>query len=783
MPRGRRVRMKRIAAMLLCLSLSAVLLGGCGFSAGTAEEAAPTAEPPPAEMPMIPSLPAATAEQSQIIRADTMNVGVGSLSGVFSPFSSGTEADAELCALTQLPLLSCERGGGVILRGIEGEMVEYNSVPYTYYGPADLEITLAPEGTAYYDISLRKDIRFSDGEPLDIDDVIFTMYVLCDPSYEGGSAFSALPIEGLPEYRDGMDTLFHLLTAAGRGNLDFSLWTRETQDAFWTELDGAGEAFAQEITDYCISAYGAANVFESAALWGYELPMDADAGTFFRAMAEAYGGDYEAMSAKENAGTALFAFMEHDSDYQTYIETGGGASNISGIQRLDDYRMRLALTRFAPEAVYAMTFPIAPLHYYGDAALYDYDAGSFGFPRGDLGSVRARVAAPLGAGPYCFTEFADGVARCRANEDYYRGAPQIKNLNLVQCDSDGEKLRGLLDGSIDIAAPAFSETVISVLERSNGGAVSGNVISARIYSTSAYGCVGINANRVNVGGEPGSEASKNLRRAFATLFAVCRDTAVRDSFGESAAVTNVPPPGPLRGLQQSAEAGEGIPFSTGADGRNIYAPDMDAQARRAAAAEAALDYFVAAGYTVSEGKLAAAPSGASLEYSFCIPAGSAGAVAAGRLAGEVRTMLSEMGMTLRIVDGADSSELRDALRAQRIDFWASDWADGGEEDLYSLYFSGDETREAGAYNDYFAVDDPELNRLILEARATADQEQRRALYRDCLDIIFDWAVAIPVYRLRGAALFSTGRVDTSTVPDNLSFCYGWEREIEQILMN
>ena len=324
--------------------------------------------------------------------------------------------------------------------------------------------------------------------------------------------------------------------------------------------------------------------------------------------------------------------------------------------------------------------------------------------------------------------------------------------------------------------------MISVLERSNGGAVSGNVISARIYSTSAYGCIGINASRVNVGGEPGSEASKNLRRAFVTLFALCRDTAVRDSLGESAAMTNVPPPGALRALRQLVEGEDGISFSTGADGRDIYAPEMDAQVRRAAATEAALDYFEAAGYTVSKGKLAAAPSGASLEYSFCIPDGSIVAGAAGRLAGEVQTMLSEMGMTLRIVDEVDPSELRDALRAQRIDFWASDWADGGEEGLYSLYFSGDETREAGACNYYFAVDDPELNRLIREARA-AGPEQGRALYRACLDIILGWAVTIPVYRLRGAALFSTGRVDMSTVPDNLSFCYGWEREIGQILMN
>ena len=60
---------------------------------------------------------------------------------------------------------------------------------------------------------MREDIVFSDGDDMTIDDVIFSMYVLCDPTYDGSSTLYAAPIVGLDEYRSGMDTRFNQLMA------------------------------------------------------------------------------------------------------------------------------------------------------------------------------------------------------------------------------------------------------------------------------------------------------------------------------------------------------------------------------------------------------------------------------------------------------------------------------------------------------------------------------------------------------------------------------------------
>ena len=44
---------------------------------------------------------------------------------------------------------------------------------------------------------MRDDLKFSDGEPVTIDDVIFSIYVYLDPTYDGATTWYSLPIEGL----------------------------------------------------------------------------------------------------------------------------------------------------------------------------------------------------------------------------------------------------------------------------------------------------------------------------------------------------------------------------------------------------------------------------------------------------------------------------------------------------------------------------------------------------------------------------------------------------------
>ncbi len=55
-----------------------------------------------------------------------------------------------------------------------------------------------------------------------------------------------------------------------------------------------------------------------------------------------------------------------------------------------------------------------------------------------------------------------------------------------------------------------------------------------------YGYIGINAETVNVGGEPASEASRTCAKALATVIAAYREVAIDSYYGERASVINYP---------------------------------------------------------------------------------------------------------------------------------------------------------------------------------------------------------------------------------------------------
>ena len=120
-------------------------------------------------------------------------VGYSPFNSKFSPFFSETAYDQDVWTMTAISLLNGDRQGAIIMKGIEGETKAYNGTDYTYYGPADCEIVENTDGTVDYNFKLREDLKFSDGEPITIDDVIFSMYVLCDPTYDGNSTLFALP--------------------------------------------------------------------------------------------------------------------------------------------------------------------------------------------------------------------------------------------------------------------------------------------------------------------------------------------------------------------------------------------------------------------------------------------------------------------------------------------------------------------------------------------------------------------------------------------------------------
>ena len=80
----------------------------------------------------------------------------------------------------------------------------------------------------------------------------------------------------------------------------------------------------------------------------------------------------------------------------------------------------------------------------------------------------------------------------------------------------------------------------------------------------------------------------------------------------------------------------------------------------------------------------------------------------------------------------------------------------------------------------YGIADPELDRLILAARATTDQDYRKSMYKECLDLIIGWAVEIPVYQRQNAVVFASQKVNMATVTPDITTFYGWMAEIQNM---
>ena len=761
---------KQVLALAMAVAMAAGLLAGCGSSASSSAESVASSE--------ATSEAAATdtgSSDGTLVLADT------GFEGKFSPFFAASSADQHVIDLTNIALLGADRKGEMILKGIEGETREYNGTDYTYYGPADCEVTENADGTVTYAINMRDDLVFSDGTPITIDDVIFNLYVYMDPTYDGSATLYSMPIAGLDDYRNSMTTLSKLIAEAGEDNTDNSLFTAEQQKAFWDAVNEGGTAFAQEIVDNCVAAGYAADsndVATAASAWGFDgLAADATAKDFFLAIAEKYDWNFASMEA-ETAGSALSDLIPADvyAYSTTGVATGADVDTVSGIVKTGDYSMTITTTELSNSMIYQLQLPIASLDYYGDRSLYDYDNHSYGFKKGDLSKVRSVTSAPMGAGVYTFNKYSDGVIYLDANPNYYEGEALIKHVNMKETQ-EADKITGVQAGTIDISDPSYSLETANQIATINGGDsdLDGSVITTRLKDFRGYGYIALSAENVKVGNDPASEESKDLRKAIMTVIAAYRDEGINSYYGDTATIINYPMSNTSWAAPSVTDDGYKIAYSTDVDGNEIYTSDMSGDTKYAAALQAALGYFEAAGYTVENGQVTAAPAGAKMEYTVNIGASGNGDHPSFQVLTNAAAALKTIGFTLTVNDLANASDLYSSYQSGVAEGWVAAWQSTNDPDMYQLYDSNGSTN-------YYKINDSDLDELIEAARQTTDQDARKAMYKEAMEIILDWGVELPVYQRSEATIFSSERVDTTTIPNDMTPYWTYQSEINKIAL-
>ncbi|MGN1307491.1 MAG: ABC transporter substrate-binding protein [Faecousia sp.] len=810
--------MKKFIALLLALCMVACLFAGCKEEEATtpSSDASTTASTPEA------STDTGSKESTPLV------VGYLPFSEKFSPFYADTGYDQDVVGMVSLGIMTTDRTGAIVYNAIEGETIPYNGTDYTYTGPADISVNYddASDTTTYH-IKIRDDLVFSDGEPLTAKDILFTYYVLCDPTYAGSSTLYSVDIQGLQNYRtQTTDEVYAKYAELADGYFEAGAVDEadELSVAYYGCLDAAWADQCMMIVNYVNNNYAgyqpdympdgdlsneADQIAFGMVMWGFGATdgegnfMYAGAdGDVTKAISEVTIDDYVAATkaAYENDPVAFYEVEATgnegasvvDSAKASFISTygpqdeamgGKGVTSISGITMLNDYEVEVVANGFDAAAVYQVCgITVAPMHYYGDASKWNPEAGQYGFDFQDLTGVQAKTTQPLGAGPYKFVKYENRVVYFEANELYYKGCPKTVNVQFKET-LEADKISGIDTGVIDVTDPSGSvEKFNQIRSLNSNGELSGDRIYTNSVDNLGYGYIGVNADTVCINNEPSSEASKNLRKGIATIIAVYREMAIDSYYGDAASVIEYPISSTSWAAPQASDPGYQVAFSVDVDGNPIYTADMTPDEKYEAARTAALGFFEAAGYTVEDGKVVAAPEGGSMEYQVIIPGDGTGDHPSFAILQEARDSLAQIGMTLVVYDPADSNELWDALDAGTQNLWCAAWGATIDPDMYQVYYSTNVVGEGGSDSNHYHIRDNELDKLIIEARTSDDQSFRKATYKECLDIILDWAVEIPVYQRQNIVIASEERVNTATMTQDITTFYGWMAEIENLEM-
>ena len=124
-------------------------------------------------------------------KVDAFVIMTDQLDGLFNPFFSTSAADGTIVAMTQIGMLSSKYVNGKV-------EVAYGDKEAVVVKDYDV---VENGDTTTYTFVLKNGIKFSDGQPLTMEDVLFNYYVYLDPVYTGSNTLYSTDIVGLAEYR------------------------------------------------------------------------------------------------------------------------------------------------------------------------------------------------------------------------------------------------------------------------------------------------------------------------------------------------------------------------------------------------------------------------------------------------------------------------------------------------------------------------------------------------------------------------------------------------------
>ncbi len=722
----------------------------------------------------------------------TLNITAESLKGKYAQPYAVSDGDKIVCKLTQVNLLTLDRSGKVLYHAGNLERSVYNGTEYSYHGIADIDVDYDEEADiTTYTITLRKGLAFSDGVPLTADDLVFNYYFRLQPDYTGEGDLRLYDIVGLQNYYYNNDEAEN--QSVSEEEIEEELADPgETVSAYLMKLIAdtlEEEARQSEKLWRTYQSYGYGNSAQEFFynIYGLDLNynlLDKDLETVCRDVTQSYGMDYRLLAENYAVDEHYFDervnnFVRETLLYQKVQEAEGAPVDyISGIIRLGSNVLKLKTHGYDENAVYdLLNIDVLPLHYYGDPALYDYNAHRFGFIRGQFAIDEAKLASPLGAGPFVYVSGGPDSVTFTRNTLYYQGEAGAEFVNL-RCDY-GEGLGYVAEGVADVAAVIGNKANYDMVCQLNSNhELVGDALIAHEVNVLGYAYIGINANIVNVGGEPDSEASKNLRRGLATALAAFRDIAYKDYFGDSIYPIEYPVSDFYGIAPQPGDPVYETVFSKTPEGAAIYSPDSDAAARFRGVVNAVREYFVLAGYTFGEdGKLLEAPDDGAVLFNvfICSDEYSYDVFPSYEVLSYAKMVLFEIGISLDIRYIPDDENMLIALYTGTCDMWCASWYTAADPGFAEHYQGAGRTN--GMIPNIYGISDDQLDEFLKELKKADNRDDKIRLSRAIMDRVKDWAVEIPCYQMNNYYVYNANTLKVESIPKDLTAYHSWLDEI------
>ena len=418
--------------------------------------------------------------------------------------------------------------------------------------------------------------------------------------------------------------------------------------------------------------------------------------------------------------------------------------------------LKVRINGVDPKAIYNLSFTVAPMHYYStEASKFSITNNNFGVKYADsdfFDHIRS-IQVPLGAGPYKATNsetnskgvpsksdfFRDNIVYFERNTYFETVGDTINNAKIrklrYKVIANTQLFDAITGNSLEVlyGTPTAKQeytSKLATMSESYGYALAENL---------GYGYIGINASKVEE-----VEIRQAIMHAMNTSLCL-------DYYGDPN----------LAQLIYRPMSTVNWAYPNGCE--SYYKYDQSGATSLALAQKA--------GYSLNKsGKLV--KGNKTLKFTFTI-AGESSDHPAYQVMQNAADILNKKGFEITVT--TDSNALR-KLSNGNLEVWAAAWSSTIDPDLYQVYHK-DSSASATKNWGYKAIYDGDksdiyyreieivdaLSEKIEDARKTTVQSTRAAIYSECLDLVMDLAVELPVYQRMNLFVWNNKYIDSSSL--------------------